>query len=186
MALRQADVRYHLIGGQSYFDRREIKDFLSYLKVFVNPHDDVSLLRIANVPARGLSDVTMERLLASSQERRCSVFSAMRPADVQEQFPVKTRESISAFVEFIDRTRLVLTTEPSIKLSQWAERFLAETGYINDLRRSDKNPETSENRVRNLKELIGDLDDHNSAKPIDGLHEFLEELALDSEREEEK
>jgi superfamily I DNA/RNA helicase len=63
-ALRTAGVRYHLIGGQSFFDRRAIKDYLAYLKAFINPHDDISLLRIANTPARGLSDVTMERLLA--------------------------------------------------------------------------------------------------------------------------
>ena len=75
MALRQAGIRYHLIGGQSYFDRREIKDFLAYLKALVNPRDDISLLRIANVPPRGLSDVTMERLLAASQERNCPVFT---------------------------------------------------------------------------------------------------------------
>src|SRR5271156_2347113 len=76
-ALRQAGVRYHVVGGQSYFDRREIKDFLAFLKMLVNPNDDISLLRIANVPARGLSDVTMERLLAASQERSCSVYTAM-------------------------------------------------------------------------------------------------------------
>ena len=64
-ALRAAGVRYHLIGGQSFFDRREIRDFLAYLKTLINPNDDASLLRIANIPARGLSDVTMERLLAT-------------------------------------------------------------------------------------------------------------------------
>src|SRR5204863_10082915 len=74
-ALRQAGVRYHLVGGQSFFDRREIKDFLAYLKLFVNPHDDISLLRVANVPPRGLSDVTMERLLAATQERQLSVYA---------------------------------------------------------------------------------------------------------------
>jgi len=108
-ALRQAGVRYHLVGGQSFFDRREVKDFLAYLKVFVNPNDEVSLLRIANVPARGLSDVTMERLLSASQERRCSVFGAMKNPAVQSTFPAKSRGSIEAFVVFIERTRVQLT-----------------------------------------------------------------------------
>jgi DNA helicase II / ATP-dependent DNA helicase PcrA len=187
MALRAAGVRYHLIGGQSYFDRREVRDLLAYLKMFLNPHDDVSLLRIANVPARGLSDVTMERLLAASQERHCSVFTAMRHTDVQEQFQARTRECIRAFVEFIERERALLAGEPPVQLSRWAEHFLQETGYIDELRRSEKTPEAGENRVRNLKDLIADLDgDAPSMKPTERLQEFLEELALDSEREEEK
>ena len=98
-------MRYHLIGGQSFFDRREIRDFLAYLKMFINPHDDISLLRIANMPARGLSDVTMERLLAASQERNCSVFAAMKNPLVTATFQKRTRECIETFVEFIERTR---------------------------------------------------------------------------------
>ena len=94
-ALRQAGVRYHLIGGQSFFDRREIRDFLAYLKMFINPHDDISLLRIANTPARGLSDVTMERLLAASQERHCSVFAAMKNPLVQAKFQKRTQECLA-------------------------------------------------------------------------------------------
>jgi superfamily I DNA/RNA helicase len=187
MALRAASVRYHLIGGQSYFDRREVRDLLAYLKMFLNPHDDTSLLRIANVPARGLSDVTMERLLGASQERQCSVFSAMRHTDVQAQFQPRTAESIRAFEQFIEETRAHLTNEPPPPLSQWAERFLNQTGYIDELRRSEKNPETGENRVRNLKDLIADLDgDNPSQPPPERLQEFLEDLALDNEREEEK
>src|SRR5882757_763108 len=91
-ALRTAGVRYHLIGGQSFFDRREIRDFLAYLKMFLNPHDDISLLRIANTPARGLSDVTMERLLGASHERHCSVFAAMKNPLVQATFQKRTQE----------------------------------------------------------------------------------------------
>src|SRR5436190_5908969 len=109
--LRKAGVRYHLVGGQSFFDRREVKDFLAYLKVLLNPNDDVSLLRIANVPARGLSDVTMERLLAASQERKCSVFAAMKNPTVQSTFQAKARESIEGFVSFIGRTQSQLTDE---------------------------------------------------------------------------
>jgi superfamily I DNA/RNA helicase len=187
-ALRQGNVRYHLIGGQSYFDRREVRDFLAYVKVFVNPNDDVSLLRIANVPARGLSDVTMERLLAGSHERKCSVFAAMKNPAVAATHLSKTRASIEGFVEFIERTRAQLHTGQPLSLQVWAERFLDETGYLAELRRSEKNPETSENRVRNLKDLVATMDGGQSisAQPAERLHAFLEDLTLDSEREEEK
>src|ERR1700733_13892551 len=158
--LRKAGVRYHLIGGQSFFDRREIKDFLAYLKTFLNPHDDISLLRIANVPARGLSDVTMERLLGASHERKSSVFAAMKNPAVQMTFQAKARESIATFVEFIERTRAQLYLEISSPrpLQLWSEKFLDETGYFNELRRSEKNPDAGESRVRNLRELVSTLD----------------------------
>jgi superfamily I DNA/RNA helicase len=107
-ALRAAGVRYHLIGGQSFFDRREIKDFLAYLKTLVNPNDDISLLRIANVPARGLSDVTMERLLGASHERKCSVFAAMKNPLVTATFQTATRKKIEEFVELIESVRTEL------------------------------------------------------------------------------
>jgi superfamily I DNA/RNA helicase len=107
-ALRAAGVRYHLIGGQSFFDRREIKDFLSYLKTLVNPDDDISLLRIANVPARGLSEVTMERLLGASHERKCSVYAVMKNPLVTTTFQTATRRKIEEFVELIEGTRKTL------------------------------------------------------------------------------
>jgi superfamily I DNA/RNA helicase len=191
-ALRQAGVRYRLIGGQSFFDRREIRDFLAYLKTFLNPDDDVSLLRIANVPARGLSDVTLERLLAASQERKCPVFAVMKNAAVTTSFRPDTRKSIEAFVEFIARTRALLE-DPGLSsdpraLQAWAERFLDQTGYLEELRRSEKNPETAENRIRNLKELVGTLDGTEALPlpPLARLEKFLEEITLDTEREEDE
>jgi superfamily I DNA/RNA helicase len=186
MALRQANVRYHLIGGQSYFDRREVRDFLAYLKLFINPHDDTSLLRVANVPARGLSDVTMERLLAASQERHCSVYAAMRHTDVQASFQARTQESLREFLDLIERTSGKLTSEQSLLLQTWADHFLDEIGYFAELRRGEKNVETAENRIRNLKELMADLDGEPSLPPAERLQTFLEEVTLDSDREEEK
>jgi superfamily I DNA/RNA helicase len=186
MALRQAKVRYHLIGGQSYFDRREVRDFLAYLKMFINPHDDTSLLRIANVPARGLSDVTMERLLSASHERHCSVYSAMRHTDVQESFQARTRESIREFLELIERVSGQLVSEQSFSLQTWADKFLDEIGYFAELRRSEKNVETADNRVRNLKDLMADLDASPELPPAERLQSFLEEVTLDSDREDEK
>ena len=193
-ALRQAGVRYHLIGGQSFFDRREIRDFLAYLKTFLNPHDDVSLLRIANTPARGLSDVTMERLLAASHERKGSVFSAMKNPAVTATFQRPAREAIERFVEFVERTRAKLNSDDSAHgvarpaLPSWAGEFLDEIGYFNELRRSEKTPEAAENRIRNLRELLASM---NASTPpggslADGLHAFLEDISLDTEREEDQ
>ena len=184
-ALRQAGVRYHVVGAQSYFDRREIKDFLAYLKMFVNPHDDVSLLRIANVPPRGLSDVTMERLLVESHKRGCSVFAVMRHSDVQGEFMTRTRESIQEFLEFIERTRAPLQAGQPLALEMWADRFLNETNYVADLLRGEKTPEAGENRARNLKELVATLGG-STTTPAETLQSFLDDLTLDAGREEEK
>jgi len=196
-AFRSAGVRYYLIGGQSFFDRAEVRDFLAYLKVFLNPHDDVSLLRIANVPARGLSDVTMERLLAASHGRRGSVFAAMKNPAVQAGFQLKTRQSIEAFVAFVERTRTSLhQAAPSPRpLQSWADHFLGAIGYFAELQRLEKDPEKAESRIRNLKELMATMDQggaggaHGAPRPAslaDQLQSFLEDITLDTEREEEQ
>jgi DNA helicase II / ATP-dependent DNA helicase PcrA len=184
-ALRSASVRYHLIGGQSFFDRREVKDFLAYLKMFLNPHDDISLLRIANVPARGLSDVTMERLLGASHDRKCSVFAAMKNPAVVATFQSNTQRSIEAFVELVEKTQRRLH-DTGVKLQTWADHFLNETGYFAELKRMDKDPEASETRARGLRELISTLDQSGGLTAHDRLHSFLENITLDTEREEEE
>lgn len=191
-ALRTANVRYHLIGGQSFFDRREVRDLLAYLKMFLNPNDDVSLLRIANVPARGLSDVTMERLLGASHERKASVFATMKNPAVSTTFQAKTRESIEAFVEFVQGTsgQLHGASASALTLQTWANHFLDEIAYWKELRRGEKEVEAAENRIRNLKDLIATLDQSSaSVLPLslhDRLQTFLEDITLDNEREEEE
>jgi DNA helicase II / ATP-dependent DNA helicase PcrA len=186
-ALRQSGVRYHLVGGQSFFDRREIRDFLAYLKMFVNPHDDISLLRIANVPARGLSDTTMERLLAASHERHSSVYAVMRSPDAEVGLTTRAQASLKEFVHWVETTRTSLTADPGLNLRGWAEQFLRECGYLEDVRRSEKDPEAAEGRVRNLLDLAASLEDIKSAAPpAERLERFLEELTLDREREQEE
>jgi len=198
-ALRKAGVRYHLVGGQSFFDRREVRDVLAYLKVILNPNDDVSLLRIANVPARGLSDATMERLLAASQERGCSVFAAAKNPAVQATFPAKTRDCIGKFVAFVESARAQLADKAragdSRALRMWAQNFLAEIGYFGELRRLEKNAESAENRVRSLQDLLASMDDTTASgdsgtadamSAVDRLQSFVEELTLDSEHEDDR
>jgi superfamily I DNA/RNA helicase len=159
----------------------------------------------------------MERLLAASQERKGSVFATMKNPAVQTMFPAKTRENIGSFIEVIERTRARLAdaspagsrreeadsnpapADPPANrsvgeagkdgaLSKWARTFLAETGYLDELRRSEKDAETVENRVRNLQDLVASMDDgeRQMLPPPERLQSFLEELALDGEREDEK
>jgi superfamily I DNA/RNA helicase len=198
-ALRQAGVRYNLIGGQSFFDRREVRDFLAYLKTLLNPRDDVNLLRIANVPPRGLSDATMERLLAASHGRRCSVFEAMQNPVVTGSFPGRARDCVEQFVTLVDRTRARLggpdvagerqfpAPASALGLKPWVERFLDEIGYFADLRRGEKDPESGESRIRSVQELIRLLDESASGvtTPWDSVQSFLESITLDADREEE-
>ena len=206
-ALRRARVRYRLIGGQSFFDRREIRDFLAYLRTFLNPHDDVALLRIANTPARGLSDVTMERLLAASQERQCSVYAAMQHTDVQAGFAPRTAAAIREFQALVAATRAPLESTGGLSLESWAAEWLETIGYEADLRRIEKSAEAADSRWRTLCELLADLDDPDGVRvnplgdgtqapdavalrphrltqhPRERLGGFLEELALDQDRE---
>ncbi len=112
----------------------------------------------------------------------------MKNPAVTTTFMGKTRESIENFVTFVERTRSQLHDGQSLSLQVWAERFVAETGYLDDLRRSEKTPEAADSRVQNLKELVASLDDGQPPTPLpaERLQAFLEELTLDSEREEEE
>jgi superfamily I DNA/RNA helicase len=192
-ALRKAGIRYHVVGGQSFFDRREVRDFLAYLKVCVNPDDDASLLRIANVPARGLSDATMQRLLGASQERKCSVYVAMKHPLVQADLPARTQASLHRFVTVLEQARAPLHAPLApgaapTSLAAWADGLLAGIGYLEELRRTEKNTEAAENRVRNLRELVGSLDDAGTpGTPLAArLEQFLDDVALEGEREAEE
>ncbi len=155
------------------------------MKLFVNPNDDISLLRVANVPARGLSDVTMERLISASHERNCSVFAAMRHTDVQSSFVARTREAIESFLELVERQRSKLQTRQISSLASWARTFIEEIGYSAEVRRMEKTPEAADNRLENLRALTDTLPE-TVVDPEQQLQDFLEDLSLDSDRQEEK
>ena len=192
-ALRQAAVRYRVIGGQSFFDRLEVRDLVAYLKLLANPDDDAALLRVANVPPRGLSDATLERVLGQSHERHCSVFAALRHTDVPGQFSRRTQEAMGDFVALVETARAGLTddalTRHAAPLAAWAGGFLQATGYFEHLRRSEKDAETGENRVRNVQDAVAALDapDADPRAPLaERLHDALAGLALDQDRGQEK
>ena len=190
-ALRKADIRYNLVGGQSFFDRKEIRDFVSYLKLFLNPDDDTGLLRIANVPSRGLSNATMEKLLQLSQERRSSVFAVMQDKEALGEFRTRTIDAILDFVELIDiyHNRLMqpVVAHPENPLKAWCTAWLAEVGLFQEIRRIEKNEESAENKVRNIVDLLETMDPEfvPADRPIDErLHRYLEHISLDRDKDD--
>jgi DNA helicase-2/ATP-dependent DNA helicase PcrA len=104
-ALRAEGLAYELVGGQEFFDKREIKDVVAYLKICNNWGDEVSLLRIVNVPPRGIGDTTLERLGAQARARKLPLEEAMRRAAELEDLPRGAAQRFAEFLELIDRYR---------------------------------------------------------------------------------
>ena len=180
--LRRLQIPYRLVGGKSFFDRREIKDLLAYISAIMNP-DDVNLLRIINTPARGISAATTELALAESAKNKCSVYSTLRSSEFLTLVSPRVSKSISAFSELLDsyETRL---SEPLADYSDIISQLLQETGYLEDLRRTCKTPEEALSRETNVRDMLSDLGRYQG-RSDKGLGGFLDEISLNQEREEE-
>lgn len=188
-ALRKAHIRYNLIGGQSFFDRAEIQDLLGYLKLFYNPADEISLLRVANTPPRGISDLTLERLLKASQEHGCGVIDIMgNEAILKEILLPKGRQSVMNFEQLVREKRAVLEgSDAGFPLRDWMDEFLDTQGFYADIRRTEKTAEGGDRRIENIRSVLGTLDGYaETRKPIEAIGAFLEDATLDADRSEEK
>jgi DNA helicase-2/ATP-dependent DNA helicase PcrA len=182
--LRKNKIPYRLVGGKSFFERREIKDLTAYMAVLLNPSDDSSLLRIINTPPRGIGPTNVELALAFSAERKLSLFEALRHSDHLERGTRKTADAIRAFVDQVESARVRIHIpggDPAHILSS----ILEECGYLDDLRRSCKTPDESLNREENVKEMLRALGDYQK-HARDGLQGFLDEVSLDRERTEDR
>jgi DNA helicase-2/ATP-dependent DNA helicase PcrA len=181
--LRRLQIPYRIIGGRSFFERREVKDLLAYLACLANPHDDLNLLRIINLPARGIGASTIELAVAESNQAKTSMFATLQSPMLDEMLSAKTRTAVNGFIELIDRyeTRV---HQPLADLAATATALLQEIGYSPELRRSCKTPEEALNREENVSELVRTLADYQR-RSTEGLSGFLAEVALDEEREED-
>ena len=181
--LRALKIPYRVIGGKSFFDRREIKDLLAYASCLLNTDDDVSLLRIVNTPARGISATTIERATELSARKRCSVFAALRDPEFHAELTTRAAAAIGAFAELLDgfETRL---NQPLADHAAILRELIAKVGYVDDLRRTCKTPEESLGRENNVNEMMKSFDVYQ-ARSSDGLRGFLDEMLLRVEREED-
>jgi DNA helicase II / ATP-dependent DNA helicase PcrA len=182
--LRRLHIPYRVIGGKSFFDRREVKDFLAYTSVVLNPDDDASLLRIINTPARGISATTVERALELSAKRRCSLFQVLQSPEFRETITARTAAAISEFVSLLDgfETRV---SEPLADFSSILSELIRETGYLEDLKRSCRTPEEVLSRETNVQEMLNGVAQYQK-RSTEGLQGYIDEMTLDRDREEEK
>ncbi|MFL6540046.1 MAG: ATP-dependent helicase [Chthoniobacterales bacterium] len=182
--LRRLQIPYRIVGGKSFFDRREVKDVLAYMSVLVNPDDDASLLRIINTPARGISASTVERALHESVQRKTSLWAALQSKEFLELASTRTATSIKAFVELIGGYETKIT-QPLSDPASLVSQLVVEVGYDEELRRTCKSGEEADARAGNIRDIIRDLGDFTK-RSNKGLLGFLDEVTLDQEREEEK
>lgn len=183
-ALRKRKIPYRLVGGKSFFDRREIKDILSYMSAIVNPSDDPSLLRIINTPPRGIGATTVELALEFSVRESLSLFEALQHPGYQETCSRKAITAIREFVEVLQTARIRCMT-PGEDVASIISELLKNCDYMDDLRKSCKSPEEALNREENVKEMLRALNDYQQ-RSSEGLLGFLDEVMLNREREEDK
>jgi DNA helicase-2/ATP-dependent DNA helicase PcrA len=141
---------YKVVGGVRFYERKEIKDALAYLKVLANPDDEVSLRRILNVPKRGIGDRAEACVEAYAQRERVSFWAALRRAEEAPGIATRSLACVENFVDIIESLQeMVAAGEPADVV---LEAALSRSGYLDDLERSD-DPQ-DESRVENLSELV--------------------------------
>jgi DNA helicase-2/ATP-dependent DNA helicase PcrA len=166
-------IPYKIVGGIRFYERKEIKDMLAYLRVIANPADTVSLLRIVNIPQRQIGPKTLEKLQDFANQKDCSFFEAMtRVAEIGEELPEAKRERIEKFAHLIRRLQKRNSEMPVGPLIKF---LLDESGYKKFL--NDGTIE-GEARLENVAELISVASKYDKLEPGISLNVFLEEVAL--------
>jgi DNA helicase-2/ATP-dependent DNA helicase PcrA len=186
----RADLPYRVVGGVRFYERREIKDALAYLRILVNPSDEVSLRRILNVPKRGIGDRAEACVDALATRERITFFEALRRAEEAPGIATRSVGAIRGFVDMVEELQSMVAAGERADVV--LESVLAASGYLKELEDSD-DPQ-DETRVENLAELVAvarefaddaalattaGTDDGSDEEPAaPGLPDFLERVAL--------
>jgi len=172
-ACRRAGLRYNLIGGFSFYERAEVRDVISYLKLALNPHDGVALLRVINTPARGIGKTTIEDLERRAKDFGVSLWETIALVVDQNLVPARTAGALKSFQGII--TRLVEKTETSADdVSEIVKAAVIDTGYERALKAEET--EEAEARLLNLEELVNAAAE--SEEHGEGLRDFIDHAAL--------
>jgi len=168
------NVPYRLVGGVNFYQRKEIKDILAYLKTVANGVDDLSVLRIINVPKRGIGATSMGRVTMFASEHGMSLYSALREARMVPGLG-KAVEKIGRFISQMECFR-AMTQSEEYSIQDLIEAILEETGYEEELKAEGEIE--AETRMENIQELINKAAAYEEDSQHPSLDEFLEQVAL--------
>ncbi len=164
---------YKVVGGTRFYERKEIKDALAYLRVLVNPDDDVNLRRVLNEPKRGIGDRAEGAVAALAERDRTSFMAAARRAAEAPGMATRSVNAVLGFVKLLDDLAEVASGSGAAAA---LEAVLEQTGYLAGLRAS--NDPQDESRVENLAELVAVVREYERDNPEGSLGEFLEQVSL--------
>jgi len=178
-ALRKRDIPYRIYGGLSFYQRKEIKDVLAYLRLVINPKDEEALVRVINYPARGIGDTTVEKLTVAANHYKRSIFEVMQHIDkIDLKLNAGTKQRLQDFVTMIQSFQVINENQDAFYLT---DHVTKKTGLVQELKK-DGTPEGIA-KIENIEELLNGIKDFTEGqKEIDGargsLAEFLEDVAL--------
>ncbi len=172
-ALIREGIPYTIIGGLRFYDRKEIKDILAYLRLINNPFDEVSLRRIINVPKRSIGDTTIDKLQLQSLDMDESLFDTLMNL---EDYQTLTGRALTSVTKFRDMILDFNQKQLDLKVSELVEYILTETGYLKELRESKYPQDIS--RVENLEEFVNLATEYEENAEEPSLQDFLETVVL--------
>ncbi|MDB4614209.1 UvrD-helicase domain-containing protein [bacterium] len=174
---RRQVIPYVVVGGQSFFDRRETRDLMAYLKVLANPADEIAMRRIINTPARGIGNTTSQKLLERAIRAGRTFWDGMkdRPADLK--LPKRADDSVQQFVALIERYRYAVENHPE-KLGETVERLIEEIDYDDEINKQYPEDDQRLARRASVNELIDSVKDYVKRAEEPSLFEYLEQSAL--------
>ena len=175
-ALLQAEIPYRIYGGQRFYERMEIKNALSYLRLMLNCHDDVAFERVVNVPPRGIGERTLASVRELARDRGCSLWSAAQAVISEKQLTARAANAIDVFLQLINEMSGQLD---ELSLAEQAENAIQHSGLV-DMHQREKG-ERGQARVENLEELISACRNFEAEdKDLPVLPQFLDQVALDA------
>ena len=187
-ALRKRDIPYRIYGGLSFYQRKEIKDVLAYLRLIINPKDEEALKRVINYPARGIGQTTIDKLMVAANHYKRSIFEVIQHLDKLPELKINsgTKNKLDNFLTMIQSFQIMNQSENAFAV---AEHVAKKTGLLQELKK-DGTPEGVA-RIENIEELLNGIKDFveeqkELADATGSLTEFLEDVALATDMDNDK